>query len=451
MQESPLELGKGPILPLLIQMSWPSMVGMFAMAIYNIVDAFWVARLSHQALAALTICYPIQAIILSIGIGTGVGAGSFTSRMFGAGEIQQARQAAGQTIMVSLCLGILLILLVHFHAEAILLFFGANEETLAPAIQYLQILVYGAPFLFILFIANNLLRAEGRPRLSMCIVLAWAVAGSTLAPFLIFGWGIFPEMGLRGSAVAAVSAQVLLGSFSLYLLRHKNSRYRLSWPQLYPDLAITIATYRNGLPSIVMNMIMSIILILYNHVLSGYGTSALAIMGLCFRINSLVMMVIFAIGHGVLPIVSYNEGAQLPHRSRETVRMAVRIALIFAGISSVLLVLFANPILSIFIADPLLLTQTVVALRIYVSMLIFSGPIFVWINTFIGLGRGPTAMMLLMVRDVLIVAPLLFLLPPWLGLNGVWMTQPIGNAIAFLIIWFWIKMIFETKTIRAET
>ncbi len=419
------------------------MVGMFAMAIYNIVDAIWVARLSHQALAALTICYPIQAIILSIGIGTGVGAGSFTSRMFGAGNIQQARQAAGQTIIVSLFLGILLILLVHFQAEAILVFFGASEETLAPALEYLEVLVYGAPFLFILFIANNLLRAEGRPVLSMYIVLAWAVTGSTLAPFFVFGWGIFPQMGIRGAALAAVSSQIFVASFSLYLLAHKNSRYRLSWRQLYPNIAITLAIYRTGLPSIVMNMIMSIILILYNHVLSGYGASALAIMGLCFRINSLVMMVIFAIGQGVLPIVGYNEGARLPHRSQETVQLAVRITLIFASTSSLAIIIFARPILSLFITDPLLLAQGATALRIYVSMLIFSGPIFVWINTFIGLGRGATAMMLLMVRDVLFIAPLLFLLPRWLGLNGVWLTQPIGNAIAFLIIYCWIKTIFE--------
>ncbi len=426
------------------------MVGMFAMAIYNVVDGLWVARLSHQALAALTICYPLHAIILSIGIGTGVGVGSFAARMFGAGEIQQARQAAGQTISLSFALGILLILVVQLHAEAILLSFGATEETLSPAVEYLRILVCGTPFLFILFIANNLLRAEGRPKLSMYIVLAWAAVGSTLAFFLVFGWGIVPQMGLRGSAVAAVGAQFLLGSISLYLLTHKNSRYRLSWRLLYPKMAVTLATYRTGLPSIVINVIMSVILILYNHVLSGFGSSALAIMGLCFRINSLVMMVIFAIGQGVLPIVSYNEGAHLHHRSRETVRVAVRMALMVAGGSSLVIIIFARPILSLFITDQLLLIQGITALRIYVTMLIFSGPIFVWINTFMALGRGAAAMTLLMVRDVLFVVPLLFLLPRWLGLNGIWMAQTIANAIIFLIIYCWIKILFDKKTIPTE-
>ncbi|MDZ4165199.1 MAG: MATE family efflux transporter, partial [Smithellaceae bacterium] len=437
-RENQLDLGRGPILPLLFKMSWPSIVAMSVMAIYQVNDAFWIARLSHEALAALTICFPIQAMILSIGIGTGIGAGSFASRMFGAGRNMRAGQAAGQTILVSLCLGVLLILLVEFHAETILVVFGATGEIIPLAGQYLRILVIGAPFLFILFISNNLIRAEGKPKLSMFIVLTWAITASILTPFLIFG-GIFPKMGLSGAAAAAVTAQILTAAISLYLLARKNSLYRLSWRHLAPDLEIIAATYKTGFPTIVMNMIMSLILILFNHVLSGYGATALAIMGLCFRINSLVMMVVFAVGHGVLPIVGYNEGARLRDRVRETVKVAVTIAITISWTSYALIFMLARPILSLFLPDPLMLSDAVTALRIYVTMLIFAGPIFIWINTFIGLGRGATAMFLMMIRDVFVVVPLIYYLPSWFGLNGVWLTQPAANGIAFFVIYLWIK------------
>lgn len=439
MQDNQLDLGRGPILPLLIKMSWPSIIAMSVMALYQVNDAFWIARLSHEALAAITICFPIQAMILSIGIGTGIGAGSFASRMFGAGQDRKASLAAGQTIGVSFGLGALLILLVQFHAETILILFGATAEIIPPALEYLQILVVGSPFLFILFIANNLLRAEGKPKLSMYIVLSWSITASMLTPFLIFGWNPFPEMGIRGAATAAVTAQIITASISLYLLARRSSMYRLSWHHLVPDPAIIAATYRIGFPSIVMNIIMSLILILFNHVLKGYGATALAIMGLCFRINSLVMMVIFAIGHGVLPIIAYNEGAGLRHRVRETVRVAARMALSVSWISYVLILIFARPLLGIFISDPLLQAEAVTALRLYVTMLIFAGPIFIWINAFIGLGRGATAMFLLMIRDVLVVVPLIYYLPLWFGLNGVWLTLPLANGMAFVVIYLWIK------------
>ncbi|MDI6725984.1 MAG: MATE family efflux transporter, partial [Smithellaceae bacterium] len=174
-----------------------------------------------------------------------------------------------------------------------------------------------------------------------------------------------------------------------------------------------------------------------------YGATALAIMGLCFRINSLVMMVIFAIGHGVLPLIGYNEGAGLRDRVRETVGVAVRIAVTISWTSYTLIFIFARPILSLFTPDPPMLSKAVTALRIYVTMLIFAGPIFIWINTFLGLGRGATVMFLMMIRDVLVVVPLIFFLPLWFGLNGVWLTQPLANGIAFVVIYLWMKKVFR--------
>lgn len=185
-----LDLGKGPIFPLLLKMSWPSIMAMLAMAVANLIDTFWLARLSTQALAALTVCFPIQMIFGAIGVGTGVGAGSFAARMFGAGQHEKAQQTAGQVILLSIALGMLTMIPVLIGHDAILRGFGATDDIMPLARQYLVLIVFGSPFLYFLMMVNNLLRAEGRPQLSMYVVLILSLVLIVLEPFLVFGWGV---------------------------------------------------------------------------------------------------------------------------------------------------------------------------------------------------------------------------------------------------------------------
>jgi Na+-driven multidrug efflux pump len=162
---------------------------MLAVALANLIDAFWLARLSTQALAALTACFPIQMIFAAIGIGTGVGAGSYAARMFGANQPLKARQAAGQVIFLSAGLGILTIIPVILFPDAILKLFGAHDDILPLSRQYLLTISWGTPFLYLLIMVSNLLRAEGRPNLSMSVIMIFSIVLIVLEPFLIFGWG----------------------------------------------------------------------------------------------------------------------------------------------------------------------------------------------------------------------------------------------------------------------
>jgi Na+-driven multidrug efflux pump len=197
MKNVSLDLGKGPILPLLLKMSWPSIAAMFAMALYNLIDTFWLTRLDPQAVAALTVCFPIQIIFGAIGVGTGVGAGSFAARMFGAGQYGKARQAAGQGMLLSVVFGLVIILITLIYQDGILQIFGATGDILPLSKQYLATVVFGSPFLLFLMISNNLLRAEGNPKASMYVILVMSSAGAILDPFLIFGLGLFPMLGIE--------------------------------------------------------------------------------------------------------------------------------------------------------------------------------------------------------------------------------------------------------------
>jgi putative MATE family efflux protein len=429
-----LDLGKEPILPLLLKMSWPSITAMLAMAVANLIDTFWLARLSTQALAALTICFPIQMLFGAIGVGTGVGAGSFAARMFGAGKPEKAGQTAGQVILLSIALGILTIIPVLIGHDAILRGFGAQEDILPLARQYLVLIVFGSPFLYFLMMANNLLRAEGKPLLSMYVVLTFSIVLIVLEPLLVFGWWLFPKLGIVGAALAAVISQAASAALSFHFLRLGSSRYHLTWRCLAPSFSICRSIYQTGLPSVTMNVVVSVVMVVYNHILAGFGFLALATLGLCFRINGLVTMILFGIGHGVMPMVAFSEGAGHHHRLVETVRVAVRCSALFALFSSLLLVIFARPILAAFSNDLELLNMSVPALRLFIATLVLVGPSIVWINMFIGIGKGTTAMLLMFIRDVALLIPMLFILPLYFGLTGIWIAQPLSTMLAFLMI-----------------
>jgi len=448
MNDKSLNLGKGPILPLLLKMSGPSIAAMLAIAVYNLIDAFWLARLSPNALAALTICFPLQLIFGAVGVGTGLGAGSYSSRMFGAGENLKARQTGGQAFFLSAALGTLIIGLVLTGPEPILRFFGATTEILPLSRQYLLTVLPGVPFLFLIMMTNNLLRAEGRPRRAMYPFLLIAAISSILDPCLIFGWGPFPRMEIKGAAVAAVISQITGALLSFYYLRHGSSKYKLKWHHLCPNSRIILSIYQTGFPSIIINLVVSLGMLLHNHILAGYNNLAVATLGIVFRMNGLVMMTLYGIGHGLMPMVGYSEGARLHSRLTATVKVAVKISIGIALLSFLIVETFAPAIAKLFSTDIELQALTATALRINFLTLITAAPSLMWINMFIGLGRGNTAMILLVGRDTLVLIPLLLLLPSGFGMNGVWMAQPLANALAFLFILYWTKRqygIFESR------
>lgn len=438
-----LDMGKEAILPLIIKMSWPSIIAMVAISIYNFIDTFWLAKLSSQALAALTICFPIQMIFAAIGIGTGIGAGSFSARMFGAGKFVKASRSAGQIFFLSFFFGLIMIISVLLVHDEILRLFGADTDIIPLCRDYLVIIVFSSPFLFFSMMSNNLLRAEGRPVLSMWVVLISSILSALLDPLLIFGIGPFPRMGIKGAALAAVISQFIASIFSVYFMSLKSSKFELKFHFLVPDLSIIRSIYSTGLPSIIINLIASLVLAIYNHILSPFGSLAIAALGICFRVNGLVTMILFGIGFGVMPIVGYSEGAKLYDRLKESVFVALKAAVSIALISTILLELYAQSIVGIFSSDQALVAVTTPALRLYVSALIFMAPTLIFINMFMGLGKGTIAMILLFFRDVLLLIPLLFGLASWLGVSGAWLALPVANLIALIATLFWAQKEFR--------
>lgn len=436
-------MGEGAIGPLLLKMSLPAISANLVVAFYNLMDVFWLSKIGPKAVAALTVCFPIQILLAAIGIGTGVGAASFASRMFGAGNIEKAEKVAGQIMFLSAVLGVLIILPCRSYTEAILRMFGATEDILPLSQHYLRTYILCAPFMFFVMMGNNVLRAGGNPNLAMFAIFVLAFSGAILDPLLIFGLGPFPEMGIRGAGFAAVSAYFLSTLLCFAFFRSDRSSYAMTWPSLVPNIPVIQSIYRVGFPAFITNVSISIVITVYNHVLGGFGAQAIATFGLIFRLNGIVIFILFGIGHGVLPMVGFNYGAGLYKRLQVTVRKAIKWSVAIAGVSIMVALLFTEPILVLFTKDPNLLEIAVPAMRIYVTSLTFIGPAIVAINMFNGLGMGFTATSFLFVRDFFFLIPFLMYVAPRIGLNGVWLAHPLSNLFMLLISWFWMRMLFK--------
>jgi len=265
-----------------------------------------------------------------------------------------------------------------------------------------------------------------------------SVANIILDPFFIFGIGSFPEMGVRGAALATVIAQLLGAGLSFYYIVARKSVYRVKLLHLRPSLPILRDIYRVGFPSMIMQITESVVFALFNYVLLGFGSLALAAVGITIRILDLAFMPIFGVSQGLLPIVGFNFGAHLWGRLWRAVKLASGGLMLLMGVATVVLEIFAPELIAIFSDDPELMAIAVPAMRIVLSTLVIVGPLILFITTFQGLSKGKEALILSLVRQFIFLVPLLFLLPRILGITGVWLSWPISDILAFLVSGLWL-------------
>ena len=436
--EATKRLGEAPLGRLLLSLSLPGMASMITMALYNIIDTFWVARLGYRAIAALTIVLPYHALIIAISVGSGIGINALTSRRFGERNIEAANHVAGQIFSLAGFFGVIFLMAAVFFSEPILTISGATPDIMDLATQYLTVIGFGIPFIFFMIMANSLLRGSGDAVRPMAFMITAVVANIILDPFLIFGLGPFPEMGVRGAALASVIAQLLGAVLCFYYIVARKSAYRVKLLYLRPSLPILRDIYRVGFPSMIMHVTESGVFALINHILSAFGSLTLAAVGITIRIADLAWMPMLGVSQGLLPIVGFSFGARLWDRLWRVVKLASGGLVLLMGVTTLVLEIFAPELIAIFNDDPELMAIAVPAMRIFLSTLVFLGLSILFITTFQGLSKGNDAMVLSLVRQFIFFVPLLLLLPRIWGIDGVWLSVPISDTLGFLVSGLWL-------------
>jgi Na+-driven multidrug efflux pump len=273
----------------------------------------------------------------------------------------------------------------------------------------------------------------------MYVALGTAAFNALLDPFLIFGWGPFPELGVAGAALATVVMQTIGAAFYLIYLPTKRSPYRIRLGAMLPRWPVIYDIYHVGLPAIVMMLIGSIVIVFYNQFLRPFGTVAIAAYGLLFRIVQLFLLPIVGMSQGLMPIVGYNFGAKNLARMWAGVRIASIYATVVTGFAELLLLTLAGPLVAVFARTAELLATASYAIRVFSVALVFVGAQFMWITTLQGMGRGRDALVLSFMRQVIFLVPLMWLFSSHFGLTGIWAAQPVSDVLAFIVtaVWIW--------------
>jgi Na+-driven multidrug efflux pump len=285
---------------------------------------------------------------------------------------------------------------------------------------------------------RNVFHASGDVINPMIFIIAGSVANAVLDPFFIFGWGPFPEMGIGGAGLATMIGGGLTAALSAFHLVGGRSIYHLKLHHLRPDLSIIAQIYRVGLPSVLMDLVEAIVFLILNRTIAGFGSVALAAMGIAGRIADLAFIPVIGVAHALLPIVGFCLGARLWQRLWAAVKQGTLIVAAVLGVASLLLAIFAPQVIALFNDTPELLAIAIPGMRIFISAFFLVGPAIIFIITFQGLSKGWTAISLSLVRQLLVFLPALLILPRFMGLTGAWLAMPISDAAGAIVGGFWL-------------
>ncbi|MFY9115184.1 MAG: MATE family efflux transporter, partial [Dethiobacteria bacterium] len=400
------ELLEENIFTLIWRYSLPATTGMLVNASFNIIDTIFVGFLGSEAIAALSVSFPVQMLMGGIAIGTAVGASSLISRQLGAAEYEEANKTASQAFSLALLLSLIIVFIGTFYLKDMIAIFGATPEIFSATCEYLSVILWGAPTVFLMMMSNNIIRGEGNPVMSMKIMIAGAVLNIILDPIFIFAF----SLGIRGAALATVIARTLVLFYVAYYYLSGKSLIRISARWFILRWKIVYEIYRVGISAIFMQIAINLATIFVNRILGDYDYLGIAALGIIIRLQALIILPCIGISQGLLTIIGFNYGAGLKKRVRESFLKAVIIAFGFAFCISLPFFLFPDFFIGIFSRDPQLVDIASRALRIIVITVPIASFQIISSVLFQGTGRGFPALVLTLSRQLILYLPLVFLL-----------------------------------------
>ncbi|MCR1174203.1 MATE family efflux transporter [Clostridium botulinum] len=436
---------KESISKVLLKLSVPAIIAMLINAIYNIVDTMFVGMLNNtSAIAAVSIVYPLFMFIGAIGVMFGAGGASYLSRLLGEKKKEEADKMLTSTIIIGCIFSLIFTVISIIFLDKFLLMYGATETIMPYAREYGYTIVLGAIFTIGTGIMSNTIRAEGNSKYSMIATCIGGVINIILDPIFMFKFG----MGIKGAAVATVISQIVSFVFLLRYYYSKKSYIKLGIKFFKPTFNMFFEILKIGIPIFVTQVLASFALGFMNLGAKPYGDAAVAAMGIVFRVMSIGFYIVFGIGQGFQPVAGYNYGAKNFTRLKEAVKLSIKWSIISGIVISILFIVFAEGCMLIFTRDREVINIGIKAFR--AASLLF--PLFGYVNTYAvlyqALGKALGAFILSISRQGIFYIPLIFILPKFIGLEGVIFCQTAADGLAFIETF--IMAIWLNKNLKKE-
>jgi putative MATE family efflux protein len=421
------------------------MLSMMVQALYNIIDSIFVARISENALTAVSLAFPIQALIIGIAVGTGVGINALLSKSLGERDFEKVNKSAVNGLFLSWISAA-----VFFVAG--ILFSGIYFKTQTDISEIIE---YGRDYISIICIFSftvfsqitfeRLLSSTGKTFYTMISQITGALVNIALDPIFIFGLFGVPKMGVKGAAIATVIGECCASLVALFFNLKVNKDIHLSFKRFRPDLKVIKSIYAVGIPSILMQCVGSFMIYGVNRILILFTSTANAVFGVFFRLQSFIFMPVFGMNSAIIPIIAFNYGARHRERIVKTIKLSVIYAACIMSVGLLLFQLVPDKMLLLFNATPDMLEIGVPAFRIMSTIYIFAGFCIVCVSVMQAMGNAVQGLVVVSARQILVLLPAAWLLSFTGSLDAVWLAFPIAEVASLIASVFFIKRLFVTK------
>ncbi|MBU1152054.1 MATE family efflux transporter [Patescibacteria group bacterium] len=435
------QLRTEPIPKLLLKQSIPAMVGLLVMSLYNVVDTIFIGQgVGTLAIAGLAITFPITMIAFAFAQAIGMGSSSIISRALGARDHEKAEHTLGNFFTLIVIESAIVMLIGLVFMEPLLHTFGASAEVLPYAREYFAIVIWGIFFSSFAASGNFIIRSEGNAKFAMSIMISSSLINIILDPIFIFSF----DMGLKGAAFATVIAQAVAAIVGIYYFASGKSSVKIHLKNLAPKYKIVKETLSIGSSALARHVSMSLMTAILNNALALYGGDiAIASFGVINRVLMVVFMPMFGIVQGMLPILGYNYGAKQFSRARQSIILAIKYSSLIAFTVFIILMVFPHQIIMIFSSDQELIDLSARAMRIIIITLPFIGFQVIGGGVYQAIGHARMALFMSLLRQVIILIPLVIILPMLYQLNGIWAAFPIADLLSTIVTFFIIRRLLH--------
>lgn len=446
-KQAALELGTKPVGRLLLQYALPAIVAMVASSLYNMVDSIFIGQgVGALAISGLAITFPFMNLSAAFGAAIGVGSSAFLSVKLGQRDYDIANKILGNCVMLNIIIGIAFGGVGLLFLDPILRFFGASDATLPYAREYMVIILIGNAVTHLYLGLNAVMRAAGKPRVAMYITIFTVVINAILDPLFIYTL----RLGIRGAAYATILSQLMALVWQWKLFGNRKEFLHFDYGKFRVEMPIVRNIISIGISPFSMNACACLVVIFINNSLMKYGGDmAVGAYGIANRIAFIFVMVTMGVCQGMQPIAGYNYGAQNYNRMLEVLRLAVMAGTLVCAVGFVIAVFIPEPCVRLFTTDAELIEKSVVAMRYIMALFVIIGAQMVITNFFQSIGKAKVSIFLSLSRQLIFLVPAIAILPPLMGLDGVWLAMPLSDGVAavmaYAMLWIYIRRLKGEK------